>query len=294
MLVESTFIGFMQHLEFIDWDHFEYQYHRKYATGRLSDYVDFCWETDFDHLLAANKEGFSDVLFPDMGYTYLINLGTPFVMQLDDSHYEVKSNGFLPRHRFITCHHVTGNRLFGIKFKVSPVVFQKKVDFSEYKERIFPLAYLIDKSLLGKVKEASTFPERVSLVFDHYTDVIDKYESSLKAVSVVTGILNNCMDQKQYNFSVAGLAQESGVSKRSLQRYFEVTTGFSTKPALQTLRIRQALKHVAEDPKSFSHLNYGYHDYSHFARHLKQFVGEKHLKEFQEFVKNLRDGCRKP
>ncbi len=79
----------MQHLEFIDKDHFEYRYHRKYATGKLSNFIDFCWGTDFDHLFVVHPEGFSDVLFPNIGYTYLINLGTPFVMQLGSNHFEV-------------------------------------------------------------------------------------------------------------------------------------------------------------------------------------------------------------
>src|SRR3954467_62778 len=131
----------MNHLEFINADHFEFRYHRKWATAKLSYYIDFCWQTDFQTLL--EEEEFADVLFPNVGYTYLINLGTPFTMELQKNAYEVKSDGFLPRHHYITCHHSKGNCLFGIKFRVCPILFEKSVDFLEYKERIFPLAYLI-------------------------------------------------------------------------------------------------------------------------------------------------------
>ena len=270
----------MEHIEFIDWDHFEYQYHRKWATDKLLQYIDFCWETDFEHLLAANAEGFSDVLFPNIGYTYVINLGTPFVMQLEKNSYEVKSDGFVPRHHYLTCNHFNGNQLFGIKFKVCPIIFEKEINFSEYKERIFPLAYLIDKSVVEKVKRAASFYERVSIIFDHYTCLINKHWTSFKYVNVVTNIIKDFLDGNHYDLPVETLAEKNEISKRTLQRYFEATTGFSPKAALQTIRIRQAVKHLAEHPESFAFADYGYYDYSHFSKHLRQFSGEKYYKKF--------------
>ncbi len=85
----------MQHLEIIDRDHFQYEYYRKWAKNRLAEYIDFCWETDFDHLLRRHPSGFYDVLFPNIGYTYIINLGTPFIMQLQKTSFEVKNDGFI-------------------------------------------------------------------------------------------------------------------------------------------------------------------------------------------------------
>ena len=122
----------MQHIEFFDIDHFENYYHRVKPAKEIIDFIDFFWETKFDDLLQQNPEGFSDALFPNIGYTYLINLGTPFMMQVDEKRFEMKSDGFLPRNKSIECFHRQGNRLFGIKFKVSPVIFEKKVNFSAY------------------------------------------------------------------------------------------------------------------------------------------------------------------
>lgn len=276
----------MQHLEFIDSDHFEYQYHRKWATGKLSNYIDFCWETDFDTLFQKNPAGFSDVLFPNIGYTYLINLGTRFTMQLQKSSYEVKSDGFLPRHHYITCHHSQGNHLFGIKFKVCPVIFEKDIDFSEYKERVFPLAYLIDKSVVEQVKKARSFDERLKIIFSYYGTLVSRHEASMKYVKVITSIIKDCTGKKEFNTSIDDLAATYNVSKRTLQRYFEATTSFSSKPALQTIRIRQAVTHLAKDPSSFNFSDYGYYDYSHFYKHLKLFVGERYFKRFRELYNN--------
>ena len=84
----------MQHVEFFHRDHFEFRYHRKKVKRALSQFIDFFWETDFEELFNQYPEGFSDALFPNIGYTYLINLGTPFVMQLENESFEIKSDGF--------------------------------------------------------------------------------------------------------------------------------------------------------------------------------------------------------
>jgi AraC-like DNA-binding protein len=271
----------MQHLEFIDADHFEYEYHRKWATGRLSQYIDFCWETDFDKLLSEHPEGFSDVLFPNIGYTYIINLGSPFRMQLQKSSLEVKNDGFIPRHHYVTCHHSPGNTLFGIKFKVCPIVFQKDVDFSEYKEYIYPLAYLIDRQVVNKVKTAGSFHERAGIIFDHYESLVNKYAGSLGYVSVVTEILTSCLTNNDFNRSIQALSSSYNISNRTLQRYFAATTSFSSKQALQTMRIRHAVIQLTTSPNAFSFATYGYYDYSHFLKHLRKFTGSKYLKVFQ-------------
>ena len=264
----------MQHVEFFHRDHFEYHYHRKKARKSLAQFIDFFWETDFDELYEQYPQGFSDALFPNVGYTYLINLGTPFVMQLEEESFEMKSDGFLPRHKNMICHHSKGNKIFGIKFKVSPVVFEKKVNFSEYKEYIFPLAYLIERKIVAKIKSATSFEQRMEIVSDYYDQVVQKHLGSFKQVEVVTKILNDCSQKNQFDVSVDDLSKQYGISSRTLQRYFEATTSINSKQALQIMRIRKAIEDLTTSPESFHFKTYGYYDYSHFYKHLKQFLNQ--------------------
>ncbi|MGZ3844716.1 MAG: helix-turn-helix domain-containing protein [Flavisolibacter sp.] len=264
----------MQHVEFFHRDHFEYRYHRKKARKSLAQFIDFFWETDFDELYEKYPQGFSDALFPNVGYTYLINLGTPFVMQLEEDSFEMKSDGFLPRHKNMICHHSKGNKIFGIKFKVSPVVFEKKVNFSEYKEYIFPLAYLIDRKIIEKIKSAASFEQRMQIVSDYYDQVVQKHVGSLKQVEVVTKILEDCSQKNKFDISIDHLSERYKISSRTLQRYFEATTSINSKQALQIMRIRKAIEDLIESPESFHFKTYGYYDYSHFYKHLKQFLSQ--------------------
>jgi AraC-like DNA-binding protein len=278
----------VQHVEFFHRDHFEYRYHRKKAKKPLAQFIDFFWETDFEELYEQYPDGFSDALFPNVGYTYLINLGTPFVMQLENEHFEMKADGFLPRHKHMTCHHSKGNKIFGIKFKVSPVVFEKKVNFSEYKEYIFPLAYLIDRKITDRIKSARSFEDRVQIVSDYYEHVVQKHKGSVKQVEVVTSILNECSQKNQFDVSIETLSQEYGISPRTLQRYFEATTSINSKQALQIMRIRKAIEDLTTAPAEFHFNTYGYYDYSHFYKHLKQFLNQHSVSIAEPHLQLLR------
>ena len=282
----------VQHVEFFNQDHFEKKYHRVQPPPVLSHFIDFFWETRFDELWDEHPRGFSDVLFPNIGYTYLINLGTPFVMQLDDEKFEVKQHGFLPRHKNIECHHRVGNCIFGIKFKISPVLFEKKINFSEYREYIFPLSYLVDDSLIKKLKKAADFNSRVKLATEYYQSIVEKHKDSLASVMMVTEILGNCYKNNLFNHSIEQIAASYKISARTLQRYFETCTSLSGKTALQIMRIRKAVTHLYTSPHDFHYSKYGYYDFSHFCKHLKQFMQKSKLHTFQPHLK-LLEGLHK-
>ncbi|MGH2565476.1 MAG: helix-turn-helix domain-containing protein, partial [Ginsengibacter sp.] len=226
-------------------------------------------------------------LFPNIGYTYLINLGTPFIMQVDEESFEMKGDGFLPRHKSLECYHRTGNRLFGIKFKVSPVIFEKKINFSEYREYIFPLTYLIEQSIIAKIKSAPDFDSRVNILSAYYKNMVQKYQGSLQPIQIVTEILSHCNATNNFTTSIQSFAGQYKISTRTLQRYFESATSISTKKAIQILRIRRATEHLATSPGNFHFSLYGYYDRSHFYKHLKKFLQKTTLKNLQPHLKLL-------
>ena len=275
----------MQHVEFFHKEHFEDRYHRRKAKKSLSQFIDFFWETDFDALHDKYPGGFSDALFPNVGYTYLINLGTPFIMQLEKERFEMKTDSFLPRHKHMVCHHSKGNRIFGIKFKVSPVIFEKRVNFSEYKGYIFPLSYLIDKRIIEAVKSAASFEERIHIVTEYYENLVQKHSGSIKQVDIVTTILKECSENNRFDMSIEHLSKKHGVSSRTLQRYFEATTSITSKQALQIMRIRKAIEHITSSPTRFHFSDYGYYDYSHFYKHLRSFLTTDTIEIIQPHLK---------
>ena len=278
----------MQHIEFFHIDHFENNYHRVKPPASLAHFIDFFWETKFDHLWADYPNGFSDALFPNVGYTYLINLGTPFTMQVADKFFEMKADGFLPRNNAIECYHQKDNRLFGIKFKVSPVLYEKKINFSEYMDYIFPLSYLMEPTIIQQVKNAVNFNARLAILNNYFEGILTKYHGSMVPVQVVTEIFDQCNINNKFSVSVEELAQQYNVSSRTLRRYFETVTSLSSKKALQIMRIRKAAQHLATSPGNFDFNLYGYYDHSHFYKHLKSFLQKDTLSALQPHLQLLR------
>jgi len=279
----------MRHIEFFDKDHFENNYYRVKPSPSIAHFIDFIWETDFDELLEKHPRGFSDALFPNVGYTYLINLGTPYIMQVGEQSFDMKGDGFLPRHKAIECYHRRGNKLFGIKFNISPVIFEKKVNFSEYRHHIYPLSYLIDKAVIEKIKKAPSFEERVQIVNDYFTRIVTKYSGSLKPIKIVTEILHHCTHTNNFTSSIEDFAANYSISTRTLQRYFETVTSISSKFALQIMRVRKATHHLATSPHDFHYSQYGYYDNSHFYKHLKNFLHKGTLNDLQLHLKLLKN-----
>lgn len=276
----------MVHVEFFHREHFHQHFYRKKSKGSLSKFIDFFWETDFNDLWKQYANGFADALFPDIGYTYLINLGTPFKMQLDDEVFEIKSNAFLPRYKNILTTHSAGNKIFGIKFKVSPVILQKKINFSEYKESIFSLAYLIEPSIIEKIKQQNSFLQRMEFVSAYYDNIIKKYSGAIKQVDIVTEIIND-YSQGNFNTTIEDYAEKYNISLKTLQRYFESTTSITAKQALQMIRIRKAISAFVQTPSAFDYSEFGYFDYSHFYKHINRFLKNHKMANIQSHLQLL-------
>ncbi len=208
-------------------------------------------------------------------------------MQVDDEKFEMKTDGFLPRHKAIECYHSVGNRLFGIKFKVSPVIFEKKINFSEYRNYIFPLTYLMDQKITNTVKATFDFESRVNILTQYFKTIVQKYSESLRPIQIVTEIIEHCNTAGNFTTSINEFARRYKISTRTLQRYFESNTSLSSKKALQILRIRKATHHLATSPADFHFSLYGYYDHSHFYKHLKSFLQKTTLQSLQPHLKLL-------
>ena len=165
-------------------------------------------------------------------------------------------------------------------------MMEKKINFSEYKGYIFPLSYLLDQAIIDKIKKADSFEKRVAITTGYFESIIKK-SSGTQAVQVVTEILDHCHRNSDFNTSIEAFAEQYGISTRTLQRYFEVTTGISSKKALQILRIRQAAEHLANSPSDFHFSLYGYYDHSHFYKHLKQFLQKGTLEKLKPHLRLL-------
>jgi transcriptional regulator GlxA family with amidase domain len=154
--------------------------------------------------------------------------------------------------------------------------------------QIYPLSYLIDHSVITKIKSASSFDERVKIVTSYFTDIVSRYSGSMKPIQVVTEILDRCNRENNFSIPIEDFADEYNISTRTLQRHFETVTSTSSKTALQIMRIRKATHHLATSPADFHYSLYGYYDPSHFHKHLKNFLQKKTFQHMQLHLQLLK------
>jgi AraC-like DNA-binding protein len=203
-------------------------------------------------------------------------------MKVNTERFRIGSNSdnFLPRHQCIECFHSEACRIFGIKFKISPILLEKKVNFSEYRTSMNPLSYLIDRNVIKEVRKAPDFSTRVHVLSSYFHQLISSHALP-SYLSIVTSVLEEFRSGR-YTKSVDELAESHKISARTLQRYFEQAMSLGTKQTLQILRMRHAVEFISGGG-NFNPVDFGYYDQSHFARHLKKFAEPYDLSEIRLF-----------
>ncbi len=264
------------HVELLHKDHFISNYKIFRPHGQLSRYVECFWETDFTDVFKHQPGGFCNVFLPNVGYTYLIHLGTPFSLELNGSSFSIKTDAFVPRNHAAIVRHRLGNHVFGIKFRVSPIYLLRDVNFFEYRNFIFPLTYLFDDIIIKEVKSATSFQQRVEIVCSYYNRII-KAKKETAAVRLVGNILYGWQNESNFDGSIKQVGVAHKVNTRVLRGYFETTIGISPKQAFQIVRMRKAIERLLMDPASFDLSSFSYHNKSHFLRHLKAFLADSRV-----------------
>jgi transcriptional regulator GlxA family with amidase domain len=83
--------------------------------------------------------------------------------------------------------------------------------------------------------------------------------------------------EKRGAISISEVAEEAGISERSLERFFQGYIGLSPKFYSRIVRFSNIFKLVKADQFQWSQIAFlaGYYDQSHFINNFKEFTGEE-------------------
>jgi transcriptional regulator GlxA family with amidase domain len=122
----------------------------------------------------------------------------------------------------------------------------------------------------------------------YYDKIVEKNSGSLKHVSIIIEALE-AYEESKFQLTLEEIAGKHNISTRTLQRYFEATTSITGKHAFQMIRIRKAVEKLSTSPGNFHYSNFGYYDYSHFFKHLKQFITSPNIEMTQPHLRLIND-----
>jgi AraC-like DNA-binding protein len=278
-------------IEFFDPTHFERHYEKLAPPAELSHLIAFFCETRFLQPDAALPRQFHCTLFPNTGYHALVNLGGSVRMHQHGQDFDITTEGFAPLHTGIEYSFGADAHVFGIQFHLSPALLDEKANFVNARLLNQAQGYRFDAALVAQLRQAGSFAERAQLAGDYFKKQAEQSGKQLQPLHIVNSIADHYRHHNDFKTPIENWAGEYGISTRTLQRYFEMGMGVSSKKVLQLLRIRRAVAQIAKAPESFHFSQYHYYDNSHFYKHLKQFLNKNtlsHLKPHLKMLQHLR------
>lgn len=123
------------------------------------------------------------------------------------------------------------------------------------------------------VTRKTTFEDKVAAVEDLFSSLINtktrKRSNGQKAVQLIIDSYGE--------ISIKQLIEKTGISERSLERYFKTHIGVSPKFYSRIIRFSNVFNLIQTKDFNWSDITYlaGFYDQSHFIKNFKEFTGEE-------------------
>lgn len=145
-----------------------------------------------------------------------------------------------------------------------------------------PMRSLMDQvvSLSGKPKSIfSQLADSRELSFRERIELSEKILSEFhpqSSVPVNFKVAVNRVVEEKGMMAIADLSKITGISERSMERYFQYYIGLSPKFYCRVIRLSHIFRLVSERG-SWSDISYqaGFYDQAHFIRDFREFIGEE-------------------
>jgi AraC-like DNA-binding protein len=233
--------------------------------GELANHIDFFSES------IVNDSEFTVEMFPSWTPTMYINLGNPYRISLHTSTWDVHADTdiLVLRDLPTTRYNLPGDRIFTIKFHPGGLEAILGISQVQLKGKLVPLHQILPASVIGQLKDSSTFAARKQVAETFFLEKHQKRESDHYLTFVQD--LTDTYHQTHFQLNVSQLAEHHFVTSKSVNRYFHRVIGINPKGYFSILRARTALTAYAAS-QEFDPCAFGYHDSSHFYKEAVKFM----------------------
>ncbi|NUO80670.1 helix-turn-helix transcriptional regulator [candidate division KSB1 bacterium] len=164
-------------------------------------------------------------------------------------------------------------QLFGIRFKPGGAFPFLRMPLHELTDQILGATEMwrdFSNELEERLHHARSFKERVRFAESALTQRL-QLEGDRAVELLVERIIATAGCR-----SVAHLARDIGLSKRQLERRFQISVGLSPKLLARIIRFQRVFKAIEENPHGWSNvaLACGYYDQAHLIHDFKAFSGQ--------------------
>ncbi len=243
--------------------------HYKKPDGFLAPYIDHFWEKKMEDVSDIPYE--IETIFPEDQAVITFSLGNVYfrAVQSPVDFQPIEGALIESLHTLPTYYkHQVGNHIFGVKFKLGGLACFSTDSFKNFNNTNGPLnQYLTitDESILFKMKDASSFEERITLFESFLMPLLNK--ARLKKWERLIQFVELLESGQETNAALY----------KTITRAFVELTGITPKEYLQIKRITLSLAYIAQNKSSknqeLAEL-LGFYDTAHFNHTFKKFTGK--------------------
>ncbi|MBN4071146.1 AraC family transcriptional regulator [Crocinitomix catalasitica] len=242
-------------------------------TEFLSDIVKSFWMVDSEDDCSVRTEKIVPDGYPEMIFhyksPYRINIRNQWQLQTPNL-----IAGQLTNYFFLESTGCSG--MFAIKFQPWALNKLFGIDMSKITDRVISIEgglLTVLAPLRDLLVNEISFEERVKNAEIWITKFIEanKLKNSYSEKSILQ------IMKRHAAISVDDLVIQSGLNRRTLERYFQKEIGISPKFYCRIIRFSKIFRHVCREKPNWSDISFaaGYYDQSHFIRNFKEFTGEE-------------------
>lgn len=252
-------------------------YEFKKPCEELMEFVEFFSESSSARFDLHFSNGHAHArMFASYTPTFYINLGSPYVIDLDKVRFSIDAGDdiLILRNGHVTRHILPTDRIFTVKFYPGGLEAVLGISQAGLHNRVIMLNQVLPPALLAKMKQTGGFEERLAIIQHHLLSSFNK----LKQKDHFLKIVNDAIGE----FSATGLQLNSSqvaerlfLTSKTINRYFHKAVGVSPKAYFSILRTRSALGNWVQSSSSFDPWSYGYYDISHFSKDVFKLTGTK-------------------
>lgn len=165
---------------------------------------------------------------------------------------------------------------FGIKLQPWTLKLLFNLDMSQMSDKVISIKdakLLILKPILETAISDNEFEDKVHVIENWFVSHIDSNHENISSGQKATQYLID----KKGGVAIQEVLEYTGLSERSLERYFKTHIGLSPKFYSRILRFSNVFSLVEKGTSNWSDIAYlaGFFDQSHFIKNIKEFTGEK-------------------
>jgi AraC-like DNA-binding protein len=243
----------------------------------LSAYIEFFSESSRSATDEFFNEGYSEVkMYPSWTPTFYINLGTPYLIDLQNLRYKINSGEDVAilRNTEVVRYLQPEDHIFTVKFYPGGLEAILGLSQLPFQNKVIHLNEFLPVRLLLDLKTCISFKQRVCVMESFLLNKITHRPPGDHYQQIVFDAIGE-FSNSGMQLNTSEVAERIFLTSKTINRYFNRVIGLGPKAYFSLIRTRAALNNYMAGGSQFAPWEHGYYDHGHFYKDVVKLTGRK-------------------